>query len=265
MRLLRDVGGEVTLTQELAGAPTVSATRDSDGSAVTIGSVSGASPDWTATIAPAQVPEVDLVNIEWVQAGATYRTQVEIVGGFICSEADIDAALDASHTFTPAQIRAARDWAEDILERACHVAFRPRYCREKLDGSGNGSIFLSNPRPIAALTASVDGTSVTVGDIDIDPDGLFNSDTDWARGRRNVSVTYVHGYEAPPEPIRSACVRLARYHLLEDPSNMIERATSYTTEEATFTLVTPGIRGAETPIPEVNAVIDQYRYVLSVA
>lgn len=261
-RLLRDVGGDLILAEEIS-APTVTVTRDSDGTEVSTGPATGSSGAWSYAITPAQVPEVELLHAEWVSSGATYRTETEVVGGFLCSVAEVQAAVD-DDSKTEEEVEDARDWAEDWLERECRVAFRPRYASERLDGTGSGSLFLSNPKASSVITATVGGTAVS-GDIVVDPVGVLTQDGTWTEGTRNVEVSYVHGWSSAPGPVRNAAILLARHRLLEDPSNAFERATSYTTEEATYSLVTPGVRGSSTPIPEVNAVINAYRYVLSIA
>lgn len=262
MRLLRDVGGVVSLAETTGAAPTVTATRDSDGSVAATGTATGTDGEWVFGVTAAQVPDVELLNVEWASGSSTWRTQAEVVGGFLCTLDEIRDALDGGD-FTDDALEDAREWAEDWLEKACRVAFRPRYCREKLSGQGTDLLFLSNPLASSVLSASDTGTTITPSSIDVDPVGVLNYSS-WSEGTRNVSVAYIHGHDSTPALVRTACIRLARYRLLEDPSNTFERATSYTTEDATYTLITPGVRGAFTPIPEVNSVIQQYRYVLSV-
>lgn len=277
-RILRDTQATVYVTltgadgaaADATGTPTVAAVRDSDGTTAASGNAVDATGTgvYSFTFTPAQIPEVDLLTVTWTAtiggaASQLFRTQVEIVGGWLCSLEAIQASLPSSVTPTATQLQAARKWAEDWLEQACGVAFRPRYRRETLDGNGT-DLVVGQPSVTSVISASVGGTALTGSEISalsIDSLGILYSSAGWTEGRQNVAVAYIHGFSEPPSPVVRAAVKLARYYLLEDPTNYEERATSITTEDATYSFVTAGVRGARTSIPEVNQVIDEYRYI----
>lgn len=275
-RVLRDTGAEIEFLvtdaagegAQATGTPTVSLMRDSDGVTVTPSSVTHDEDGrYTATLAPTDIPEVDVLSgfatatVDSV-ANQKFPVNVEVVGGYLCS---LKAIAGEVPDKTAAEYRAAREWAEDTLEQACGVAFRPRYRRVSLDGPGTGTLFAPDPRPTALLSASITGTDLTNDEIDavtIRDAGVFERVGFWAAGDGNVALTYVHGHPVPPAPVRRAAVKLAAYFLTNDPSDYFDRATSLSTEDgATYSLVTPGVRGASTPIPEVNQVIEEFRYV----
>jgi hypothetical protein len=73
-----------------------------------------------------------------------------------------------------------------------------------------------------------------------------------------VIVGYEHGFDFPPARISRAAILLAKRWLVEGPID--DRATSLITEDGTFALTTPGLRGALFDLPEVNAAIEEYNY-----
>lgn len=244
-------------------APKVTITRDSDGAAVATAAAAtnegGGVVSFTLTAG--SVADVDLLHVAWsASAGSAAAAEVAVVDGFLCSLEDISLRLEANVVPPPADLRALREVAERRIEDACGVAFRPSYRRERMVGDGAPSLLLSSPRPTRIISASIDGGDDIAADTQLDGGAAIYA-AGWTSGA-TVDIAYAHGYATPPEPISRATIALARHLVLEDPSNVFDRATSYTTEEATYSLVTPGVRGMETPIPEVNAVINAYREVV---
>jgi hypothetical protein len=284
-RILRDTQAEVrvTVTNKLGeaanatGAVKVTITRDSDGSVIVndqnASSVSGVAGGYAYTLAPANIPEADLLTAVWKatiesQADQLFTTEIEVVGGQLCSLEAITAALGSGTSADNAKLREARAYAERVLEDACGVAFRPRYAREVRDGDGSTSLMLYRRRPLQLISVSVGGTALTsseLADVELSSSGLLYRAGAWASGFENLDFAYIHGYRSPPEPVSRAAVKLARSFIVKSPSNFDERATSVTTDEAHYSLVTPGVRGAHTSIPEVNRVIEEYGQPLGIA
>jgi hypothetical protein len=196
--------------------------------------------------------------IRWVDAaGSTfdsdpiqYRTST---GGTI---ATVDEIRDFCETVgveaTDGAIEDARDLAEARIEDACGVAFTPRTITETVT-SNNGWALFSKPRVIELLT--VDGEATNTGP-------YIDGRVPLASGEHEVSYTY--GWEEPPLPIKRAVKLLARHILTVDPSDFDERATSKVTEMAAWSLVTPGVRGAIFPLPEVNQIVSDYSYAADI-
>lgn len=275
-RVLRDTKSEIRVTVTSNGlatdadsTPTVTITRDSTGAAVVTDAATTKPTETTGVYAysltPSQIPDVERLRAVWRatiggQAGQEFRTEVDVVGGFLCTLDAIKAELPSS---LPApsntELAEARRWAEDKIERGCGVSFRPRYASETRNGNDRTDIQLDHPRPLALIAATLDGTSV-LADVKLEePEGIAYLENKWTKGRRNVRLVYEHGYESPPEAITHAAIRLARYRLIDDPSNFDERATRIDTEDASYSLVTAGVRGALTPLPDVNQTIEDYR------
>lgn len=149
-------------------------------------------------------------------------------------------------------IEETREVALARLEDACGVAFVPQTKTEQVTGS-NGFGLLDMPRVIEVVT--IDGTADGSGPY---PEGRIPLD-DGVH-----TVVYEHGWQTPPLPIKRAVLLLIRHYLTTDPTDFDERATSKATEMASWSLVTPGVRGAIFPIPEVNQIVHDYTYVTPV-
>lgn len=254
-----DAEGEA-LPQKGAPGVTVAVTRDSDGEVVTTGAASFEDNGVVVSELPPQ-SSVDLLTFTWTIGTTTVVTTEEIVGARLCTLEAIAALIDSSVTPDTATLRAARDIAEQLLEAECGVAFRPRYAREVLDGSGQNKILLRHPKVSAIRSGSVDETALTVGDLKLyEVAGAVWSDERWVEGAQNVDIAYEHGFKVVPAQASRVCALLARHIATKRPSNMDDRATSYSTDEATYSLITPGVRGMATAIPEVNAFIEAWRF-----
>lgn len=165
---------------------------------------------------------------------------VEEVEAFVSDVGLID--LDAD------KIEETRDVAIARIEDACGVAFVEREDVEIATGR-DGYALLARPR----VTEIVKVDNVAVGDGPY-ADGRIPLDDG------DHSVLYRHGWIQTPLPIRRAVLILTRHYLTVDPTDFDERATSKTTEMASWNLVTPGVRGAIFPIPEVNQIVSDYSY-----
>lgn len=246
--------------------PTLTITRDSDGSTVAdaVEMVSEGDGLYTHELAAGDVPEVELLHFEMNATvdgddGFSQKGQVEVVGSWIVPLSEITAKLPAG--VSSANAATARVWAETSIEDACGVAFRPRYARDRLVSDGGRDIMLTRTRCQRVLAASQQGTAISddaLGVLDLSSSGLLTGTGRWLCGR--VEVAYVHGYELAPDRVRQAVIKLARFFMIDRPSDLNDRATSISTDDGTtYSLVTPGVGGAEFSIPEVNQVVDQYQ------
>lgn len=265
-------------------APKVTVTRDSDGSTVVEAKVAteakeGEAVYWTVDLTAAQLSEVDLLTAVWSGevggAAVSYTTHAEVVGNFVTSLAAIEAKYDGELGET--ELIAKREAALHSVETACGVAFRARYAKELLGGSGDRSLLLSRPRLLRVLSVEVEGEALTeeeLGELILDPAGLLVLTKGWVwsswlwgagwraawpEGTGNVEVAYVHGYEsllAAVLPVRD----LAAYLLTASATDLEDRATTMTTEAGTYSLVTPGVRGATFPLPSVNSFVTEHGF-----
>ncbi len=241
------------------------AISDGSGVAVDSGTPIYASGELTYELSVADAPYLDTYTAVWTDADTTVRqwtTQIEIVGGHLFEIAELrafDVALASTAKYTASLVRAARTAAEQRLEQAAHVAFVPRARRYSTVGDGSYRLLV----PDTALRgvpreASIDGTALTAEELDaliVREWGAFDrEDALWTQGDA-VEVWYEHGLDAPPEPVRSAAMVLAREYLVA--SSLSSRAVTEATEIGFFRLSIAGRDGA-TGIPEVDEVIREF-------
>lgn len=204
--------------------------------------------------------QLDTLRIDWASpTKGTMTNYVEVVGGFLFSIADLDAKLQTSGDYTVAKKTAARTVAETAIEDACGVAFVPRYRRETISGTGLTRHLVSRGPVRSVRTVSVDGTALTasqLADVEIYAGRALYYAAGFTYGTANVVIGYEHGHDYAPPRVSQAAIILAKHYLVQGPID--ERYTSVVTEDGTFTLSTPGIRGIRFGIPEVDAVVRQY-------
>lgn len=261
-----------TATNPAPDSATVTITR-ADGTALVTSQAAtdGGVGIFTYTLTPAQTTLLDTLTVAWTftyggqsQAITSY---VEVAGGFLftIAQARTVKPLDNTTLYTVAKIAEARTLAEQALEDACGVAFVPRYRRETVDGNGRDTLLLK-PRPRSIRSLTVGGTAVTGTDLTaivVKPTGELYRAAGWTLGNGNVVIGYEHGHDLPPLRVGRACLLLAKLFLVDGPFD--DRATSISTEDGTFSLVTPGLRGSAFGIPEVDAVVQRYDLNVGVA
>jgi hypothetical protein len=256
--LITDADGEPVAAETKVK---VTAVRDSDGHEYT-GEVK-TDKEGTATYELAAQPAVDLLTFTREGTGFTFTTYEEVVGARLCSLAQIREGISevSEEEVTEEQLAEARDIAEQVIEDECGVAFRPRYAREVLDGNGAKKLLLSHPKISALLSVELEEEALEVADLKAYPSGgSVWREEGWTEGVQNVEVVYEHGFPYPPAQATRVCALLARHIASKRPSNLDDRATSISTEDAAYSLITPGVRGMVTAIPEVNAFISSWQF-----
>ena len=253
------------------GSPTVTVTRQSDGTTVTAGAITNepATGTWSVTIPATSNTLLDTLTVDWSATvngiPQEYVDTVEVAGDVLFTVADARAVkpLDNATDYPTPAILAMRTLVEESLEDVCGVAFVPRYRRTTLNGDGGTTVMLDRPMVRAIRTVTIDGTTINPSDVAVTPTGVLYHAGRWAKGTSNITVTYEHGHPYPPARVAHAALRLAKRWLVEGPVD--DRATAMSNEEGTFQLVTPGMRGAMFDLPEVNAVVQQYSLAVMVA
>lgn len=170
----------------------------------------------------------------------------------------------------------ARIW--EAFHRICGVAFGARWGTGMADAAYGDTLYLSHgdgDAPFAgravlrmlavrsvhtrtSLGASwmaytqedIEGLQVLPGG------GVLRGRGSWVAGPARTRMGFVHGYAVVPLEVRRAALRLLRFQALE--SDIPTRATSFNSEEGTFTLATAGMRGAWFGLPEVDSVLDRF-------
>jgi hypothetical protein len=252
-----DVDG--TATDPSPATATVTVTRD-DGTILASG-VSATRTGVGAFSYPlTQTTLLDILTVEWTSSLGTIATVVEVVGGFLFSIAQARALSPLSNTatYTTAKLLEARTMVETALEDACGVAFVPRYAKTTVNGSGTSTLLLP-PRVRSIRSASNEGVAVSapyLATMRLLSTGELYYPSLWASGFANYELAYEWGYDYPPPRVSQAALLWAKSWLVKGPID--DRWTSMTSEDGTYALSTPGMRGANSGLPEVDQVIHEY-------
>lgn len=183
--------------------------------------------------------------------------------------------------FTPAELRAAeksvvdsvqfpddlievaRGQVESRIDRWTGRVFTPRTETFVVDVVAGVAILpVVNVRSVSAVSVVVAGAADAVLDeslVSVGAGGVIRGG--WGAGRLRVTVEY--GMDAPPADLKAAAMRLCREVLARSKGGGLpENAISYTSTEAGWSavLVTPGVRGAHTAIPEVNEIVNGWTF-----
>ena len=225
----------------------------------------------TYTVTPAHTADLDIWSVRWTATiggqAQTFTDIVEVAGGvlFTIAQARALSPLSSAVTYPTASIVEARTMVETALEDACGVAFVPRYYKQRVSGSGRSTLML-RPRLRTIRSVTVDDVAITQSYVDtmrVLPTGEAYYPSYWTRGTSNLEIAYEHGHDYPPPRVSQAALLWAKNHLVKGPID--DRTTSLQSEDGTYALATPGLRGSWTGIPEVDAVIQQYSLEVGVA
>jgi hypothetical protein len=219
---------------------------------------------FTYTLTPAQTALLDILSVGWTATFGgqpqTFVDIVEVAGGvlFTLAQARALSPLNNTTTYTTAKLVEARTLVESALEDACGVAFVPRYARSTFNGSGRSTILLP-PMVRAIRSATIDGATVAapyLATMRMLSTGELYYPSIWTSGFANYELAYEWGYDYPPPRVSQAALTWAKNWLVKGPID--ERWTNMTTEDGTYAMSTPGMRGANSGLPEVDQVIHEY-------
>jgi hypothetical protein len=217
---------------------------------------------------------LDTLKVTWTSTGkGSLVSYLEVVGGFLYSIAEARSLkpLDNTTTYPTASIIAMRTSVEDMIERACGVAFVPRYTHETLTGLGTYGLLPTWPklRAVRSASATYNGATTTLGASDLlgltwgAYAGLYGYS--WTSGYP-WSIGYEHGYDRPPEEIKHAALILTKLKLTGQNRPVDDRAVTFNTSEGgTYSLAVPGRNGSHFGHPDVDAAIDRYSFNAMVA
>lgn len=259
-----------------ASGPVTYAFKRLDGTAVVSGTAghAGAGQPYTAVLPGANTQLLDTYTLDWegTVAGAPVKVRdfVEIVGGFLFGLAEArrkPPALDATR-YPVAGLAAARIQVEVECERMCGVAWVPRFKRVALEGNGQAKLMTPHTQLRALRAVTVEGVAWTpdqVAAVRVAESGVLTLPGGswpagqwlggvWTGGAR-VILEYEHGYDYPPEEIRTAAMVRLRSILGQFDTSVPYRAISFTSGDGgTYRLSTPA--KDRTGIPAVDAVYE---------
>lgn len=259
------------------GVAAVAATAvRSDGTAVTLGAVSGTDSDpRTASVALAELDRVDWITVSWTLGGVAVGSEVvEVVGRPPLSPAAVRALDPSLNAKSDDLMRAAIRSVEDTATRAMHRSPFERFYRQRLDGSGSSTLVVAWPDLLELVWARVYSTataytSLTAGELAAVPAGggplLVRTDGGvWPRGCSNIDLGYRFGFSIPND-LRDKLVLAVRKALTQFATGIPDRAVSMQTVEGfNVQLATPGTRNWTTGVPEVDEALNSYRFDMPV-
>jgi hypothetical protein len=246
---------------------TVAVTR-LDGTAVASGAATHPGLGQYAYTVPGQ-STLDTLVVTWTAtsiggAVVTAADYIEIAGGYLFGLTEaraLDPPLN-SVTYPTATLAARRIEVEQECERICRQAFVPRFYRETLNGTGTDRLGLKwmMLRRLRAVTVS--GVAWTSPDVTAVPpadNGIARRPAGaiWPEGVGNIVVEYEHGWDYPPEEIRTAAMKRLRSRLTPTSSGVPDRAVSWSAQDGgTYRISLPGKQ--TTGVADVDGVYERY-------
>ena len=250
---------------------------DADGTTIlAVGTPTTDNGDGTYSVDLPIIAEVTEVTVTWTAGSESQQTLVEVVGGWLFTEPELrqlhGGDLSDTATFTDQQIHEARERITDAFEQICGVSFVPRWRRDRLQGSGSAKLVVARPRIGKILKADIGGTALDVSKLTPDPllPVIWRSDGIWtapSNGAPNVTVSYRHGHETPPDEIRRAALILARVTLLKDVTGagIPEQASSWNDGTGQFVAFAANDQaGRWFGIPAVDTTLRRHRLTVGV-
>jgi hypothetical protein len=198
-----------TATNPAPDSATVTVTR-ADGTVVL---TDGATNDtgtgtFSRTLTSAQMSLLDTLEARWTMTvgaeTATLVTHTEVVGGFLCTLAEIKTLFPTATDDEAAQIRTA---AEQRLEQAVGAQV-PRYAYETKQA--RGMLRLNNNRVRTVRSLVVDGADYSVDGLVLADSVVYLSRSRSSGWYAPVSIGYEFGEDYPSEVVREAVKLAAR-------------------------------------------------------
>lgn len=275
-QILRDTPATLQLTvyndgvpADLDANPTLVVTNG-NGDTVTSGGVTkpGSTTGIYRSVLPAQTT-LAVLTATWtgLLAGAplALHQHYEIVGDVLFTEADArtaqivggQAALADENTYPDELLSGWRDTITELFEQRMKRPVIQRYARVAFTGGGGHLLDLSYGFPQTStgtpmnrpgrtwdvsriISATIDGTAQTVGDLTLAGYKLYHTNGTWTRGSESNVGNVVVEYEYGPDPVWAEAHQRGLDLLLANaaPKSFPSSATSISTEDGTFRITT---------------------------
>lgn len=286
-RVLRNTAATVSVTfyngstpVDADTDPTVVVKRADGSTLLSTTATNEIDPGVYSVVIPPQT-NLNVLTITWTGeftgTDVSIESIVEIVGGFYFSIAELRGAdpnfANLSKYPTSALVD-ARMQTEAEFEDITGRAFVPRYYREEsiVSDEDTEMLWLEKPDPIRFITFTINGVSYIhwydsgyiMKDkysprglvLRSDALGVFSYDPTYYP----INAEYEYGMTKVPIPIKEKAIKRAKMKLLGAKSTIDERALTMTLPDiGTVNLATPGVRGSETGVPDIDVVLSRYR------
>lgn len=237
------------------------AVLDASGASIYSGAATNVGGTWGVTV-PAK--PVGAYTVTW-DGGATAvdTAAFEVVGNFLFAipearASDMDLA-DAVR-FPAADIRHYREVVEDEFLTITGRSFTKRVRQIQFNGDDTQTVIV----PLFDVTAvqavsDPSGPLATAGWV-LSPSGVLQAPYAFTEGV-TYTLTLEYGVPYPPDDIKRAGLLRLRSLLTAERSGIPDRATAFVAAEGgNFTLAVAGRNGYETGIPDVDAILNRYKY-----
>lgn len=285
-RVLRNTAATVSVTFYNGTTPvdadanvTIVAKKADGSTLISTTATNEVDPGVYSVVIPPQA-NLNVITLQWTGSftgtPVTIESIVEIVGGFYFSIAELkamDANFSNTTKYPTSTLIDARMAVEAEFEDITGRAFVPRYYRELGISTDDDSqmLWLEKPEPIRFISFDIDGVSqmawVNAGyltrdkysprgiRVSSDALGVFSYDPLYYP----TNAEYEYGMTQVPIPIKQKALKRAKQYLLGQRSTIDERATTMTLPDiGTINLATPGQRGSETGVPDIDVVLQRY-------
>ena len=260
----RDQNGEATAA---AGTVTVGVVNTAGTTVLAAGSSTGSGATtgvYTRALTATHTASLDIRTATWTDGGdsSTHTQKIEVVGGYFFSLSELRqlAGIDDTDKFTDARCRLFRRYVENVIETWTDVAWVPRYASETYSGNGLDVLNLRHTQIRSVRSVTIDGTAATLSAFNTERDtGLceYSGGTFAATERNNVIIGYEHGFDAPPEDLKTAAMQACQYLLLDERAGLSPRAIQVDGE---FGSIRYSTASSDRPfgLPDVDAVVMKY-------
>jgi len=253
------LGADVVLTYEHGGSdgepatpggtPTVSVV-DSSGEVVTVGSVSGSSSTYSATVSAADSPRTDLWSVTWTADSADHEEMIAVVGGVYATTARIRAlepSLGDVGKYPAEVLLEKREIAEFEVEQITDRAFVPRFSVARRRGGSSGLVLpewdvrsVRWVRTVNADSSVTDWTAERLALVDVVDGGAGVIGLRSGCWPDVVEVGFEFGLDRPPNDLETMVAKRTRWFANRPNSTVPDRATSYTVDGGTYRIQTEG-------------------------
>jgi hypothetical protein len=232
-----------------------------------------------SVVIPAQA-NLNYLTLTWTGSftgtPVSITSEVEIVGGFYFSLGELrsyESAFANTTKYPDSALADARNQVESEFEDICHRAFVPRYWREDSVETDPDDDMLWMEKPEPNVFTVLKQNSVDL--LGYYTSGYLIRDKNSPRGIRvintalnlfnyntlyyPISAEYEYGLKQVPIPIKNKALKRAKQNLLGLKSTIDERATTMLLPDiGQVNLATPGERGSETGVPDIDVVLRRY-------
>lgn len=205
---------------------------------------------------------------DFAAVAASVSETVDVVSDRLFSLAALrgtEAKFSDTEKWPTDLLETVRVETEDEAERIMCRSFIGRYRDLVITGGGDRTLMLDTLPIRQIVSATSGGAELDVADVGFDALGYVYYAPGWASGLSSIRLGLIYGETRIPGDLQRAALQRARTRLFDFNSGIPDRALSFTAAEGgTYALSTAGRAGAETGIPDVDAVYKRYSYAVGI-